>query len=41
MMASWNHHDTEFNQSNVGNSNIIVLLLICRGGRCKRETRSE
>lgn len=35
MVASWNHHDTNFNQTNVGNSDLVVPLNRFRDGRLR------
>ena len=38
MMSSWNHHDTTFNQSNVGSNDLVVPMVRVRGGPSKRGT---
>lgn len=31
MMSSWNHHDTTFNQSNVGSTDLVVCFFAIVG----------
>lgn len=38
MLSSWNHHDTQFSQSHVGSTNLVVLLLAFRAFLSRRET---
>jgi hypothetical protein len=30
--SSWNHHDKNSNQSNVGSTNLVVLIILFRAG---------
>lgn len=36
MLASWNHHDAAFNQTNVGNNNLVVTVSPLRAGPSRK-----
>lgn len=38
-LACWNHHDTNFNQTNVGNSDLVVKILLYRDGLLSKATK--